>query len=244
MEWWHQLHRETRQEMARTGLPRKVLRHLVVAHGVGVGSRVLDVGCGGGELVGFLQDLGLFATGCEESAVKLTRARRNNPKLDLVHCQAFERGVPFAAHQFDLILVRNLSVYHGNLLAADALKTTAHLAACVRPGGYLVFLTSMAEEPADAGPAHDGSCFLRHVSLFRGSAETAEFPDRFPLRRLQLVKSPAPAGHRLTGLRVPRWPLPRADWGRQAENAVRVPAEACCSRVVPGHRCAPPRRVA
>ena len=47
-------------------LPRAVVRHLLFAHQIGLGSRVLDVGCGHGELVHFLDDLGMDAVGLDE----------------------------------------------------------------------------------------------------------------------------------------------------------------------------------
>ena len=40
---------------AQVGLPRRLLRHLIFAHSVGPGSRVLEVGCGSGEFLRFLE---------------------------------------------------------------------------------------------------------------------------------------------------------------------------------------------
>ena len=47
------------------GLPLRVLRHLIVKHDVPIGSRVLDVGCGRGQLVQFLYELGFDVTGID-----------------------------------------------------------------------------------------------------------------------------------------------------------------------------------
>ena len=61
-------------------VPRAVLRHLLFAHQIGLGSRVLDVGCGHGDLVHVLDDLGLDASGLDESAENVIWAKELEPR--------------------------------------------------------------------------------------------------------------------------------------------------------------------
>ena len=66
--------------VSTTPLPRAVVRHLLFSHQIGMGSRVLVVGCGHGELVHFFDDLGMDAAGLDESPENVSWAAEHEPR--------------------------------------------------------------------------------------------------------------------------------------------------------------------
>lgn len=218
MGWLRQLQRETNQCLERTGVPRRVLRHLIFAHDVGVGSRVLVAGCGDGQLVQFFDRLGISAVGLEHSLPP-------------------GREVALKPHQFDLVVVHDLSVYQGSLCSRAALRSTADLLACARPGGHLVMLARYQRTSWGEAVGHAESCFMRHLSRFPGPISTAAFRQRrlplisrifYPSRRNE-IPSRVAGGLVTASLQSPRSSLSRADWLRRAETAADSSAEFCCA---------------
>ncbi len=61
------------------GLPRRLLRHIFEGCPIGVGSRVLDVGCGSGELLRFLYQLCLDVSGLDDSQENVRASRSISP---------------------------------------------------------------------------------------------------------------------------------------------------------------------
>jgi trans-aconitate 2-methyltransferase len=59
------------------------------------GERILDLGCGTGQLTARIAQSGALVTGLDSSAEMVAQARRNYPDLDFVHCDA-------AAFRFDV----------------------------------------------------------------------------------------------------------------------------------------------
>ena len=142
---------------------------------VGVGFRVLDVGCGQGELAAYLGSLGILCTGIDESPANIVEVRRTAPACDFI-CGSISNPVSGPRGGFDVILVRDASPFHASLLSPAALSTSLQLLSRVRPGGCLAFLTRTSSDTA-ASAGHDLACFARHFGFLPGSAEFHELPD-------------------------------------------------------------------
>lgn len=203
-------------------LPQRVLKGVLVGHNIGIGARVLDAGCRGGELLTFLYDLGIEAFGLEDDEAA---ARHASVDLPIQFAQ-LDVALPFAAHQFDLVLVRDLKILRQDLLSVRTRQATANLAACVRPGGYLLFLQEESTDGAHEG--HDATCFSRHLAGFPGVVETAEY-HASPIRRLRLWRADEPATvcYHTISLHVPSVPLSREGW-QLAARRLEAPQAACC----------------
>jgi len=65
-------------------------------------ARALDAGCGEGEFVGFMQDLGLDAAGIDVSHAAIQEAGRRHPGAAL-HVGSLEERLPFADGAFDAV---------------------------------------------------------------------------------------------------------------------------------------------
>ena len=215
---------------AKPPLPRPVLRHLVREQGIWVGSRVIDVGCRTGDLVRFLTELGIDASGLDDSAEDVAAARRVSPRLD------FRVGIdPWNSSKrlggpFDVILVRDLAVYHDNVFSPSAFASTGYLLFSLRPGGRLVFLKVPETDSNQRPDGHDISCFARHVSFFPGTCRVSHVRSGFDLRSTwsQLIRRQPLDNYQTVSLRIPEEPLSRADWAQLAANAGEPDAELCC----------------
>lgn len=97
------------------------------------GNRVLDVGCGTGDLAIAARDAGGEVTGIDFAPAMLARARRKAPDIDWVEGDAL--AVPFDDSSFDVVLtgftVRNLE---------DASAGLAEMRRVLRRGGRLAVL--------------------------------------------------------------------------------------------------------
>jgi SAM-dependent methyltransferase len=169
MNWISPIRTDGDPPLPEPGLPRRLLRYLFEAGHVGIGSRVLDVGCGGGSLLRFLNELCLDATGLDESPQNIETARALAPELDL-YCGRAQDPLPFAEQTFNVVLARDLSVYEGELFSYGALLSTARLLAAIRPGGHLM-IVHQVQNPAPMGATmHQDVCFVRHLQTFTKDA--------------------------------------------------------------------------
>lgn len=119
------------------GLPEPLWRVLAEVSGAGPGSRVLDVGCGGGELLAFFAGLGAQTAGLDPAPGMVALARARVPGADVRLGEA-ER-LPWPDGRFGLVTSVNALQF-----AEDTLDA---LAECVRvavPGG-LVAIANWAE---------------------------------------------------------------------------------------------------
>jgi SAM-dependent methyltransferase len=112
---------------------------LLAAAAVRPGDRVLDVGCGTGQLTREAARAGGAALGVDLSGPMLDLARRRAAAEGLTGAR-FERADaqlhPFPAAGFDVLLSR-----HGVMFFGDPAAAFANLARALRPGGRAVFLT-------------------------------------------------------------------------------------------------------
>jgi SAM-dependent methyltransferase len=97
------------------------------------GQRVLDIGCGTGDILEFLPDAQY--TGYDISPQYIERARRRFGHRGEFHCSAVDEALPVPAHSYDLVIAHGL-LHH--LDDADAVKLFRAAKRALRPGGRLV----------------------------------------------------------------------------------------------------------
>ncbi len=99
------------------------------------GRRVLDIGCGDGELALALQQRGATVVGLDASPPMLeaARARASMQQADLALCLGRAERLPFADESFDVVVAVTILCF---VPAAEA--TFAEIGRVLRPGGRLV----------------------------------------------------------------------------------------------------------
>ncbi len=108
---------------------------------------MLDVGCGAGATVQYLQHCGYCAGGVDLSAVLLQSGRQKS--LDLPFLQADGACLPLADGQMDVVLAEcSLSVLK------DTEAALAEFYRLLRRGGYLVVSDIYARNPAGLSALH------------------------------------------------------------------------------------------
>ncbi len=115
------------------GIDRQWRRRAVRSLAVGHGHHVLDLGCGTGDLVAGVRDVGAGVVGVDISACMLEQGRLRLPDADLVRADA--QALPFAGGVFDAAIsgfaLRNFTA------VASVLEETARV---LKPGGRLAIL--------------------------------------------------------------------------------------------------------
>lgn len=218
---------------ATPGLPRSVLRRLVSDGRITIGSRVLDVGCGQGELLRFLDELCVDAVGLDESLENIRSAQAAAPGVTC-RCGTPRERLPFPDHHFNVVLARDLSVYAGDLLCSESLCSTARLLAAIRPGGVLCVVLSHSQPPRQFVPAateqdvprvqHDSLCLERHLATFMTDVHIS----RIDLGWNWLRWSASGTTYLIGTLQVPVDSRSLNDWLRLALRAAAHRSGACC----------------
>ena len=122
------------------------LREAIVAFAqVKPGERVLDIGCGSGDLSTALARIAGpdCVTGVDISAPLLAQARRDNPGIDFIEADASTHD--FAGKRFDLLASKL-----GIMFFADPDAAFSHLRDALSPAGRLVAATWRAARDNDA----------------------------------------------------------------------------------------------
>ncbi|MBF6329977.1 class I SAM-dependent methyltransferase [Nocardia transvalensis] len=112
---------------------------LLAAANVGGADRVLDIGCGNGQLTRLAARRGASAMGVDLSGPMLARARER-AKAEGVGNVSFEQGdaqvYPFPDAAFDVALSR-----FGIMFFTDPIAAFANISRALRPGGRLAFVS-------------------------------------------------------------------------------------------------------
>jgi SAM-dependent methyltransferase len=218
----------------RTGIPRRVLSRLVDTTQMGVGYRVLDVGCAGGELAAYLDSLGIRCVGLDESAVHIVEAKRAVPACEF-YCGSIGQTLTALKGGFDLVLVREVSPFQASLSTPAAFAASFQLLARVRPGACLAFLARIDTDSAAAG-GHRLACFARHIGSLPGTYDLYEMPDGGMFTKSFRSRGAGQLGCRyaLAVLRLPPQPLSQEQWKQVADKAVSPNAVPCCQWAAQG----------
>lgn len=134
-EGGHWADNQTRYDAVNSGYNEMLL----TAAGIGPRDRVLDVGCGNGQVTRLAARRAGHATGLDLSGPMLARARASAVDEGVGNV-AFEQGdaqvFPFPPHAFDVALSR-----FGIMFFADPVAAFGNIRGALRPGGRLAFLS-------------------------------------------------------------------------------------------------------
>jgi SAM-dependent methyltransferase len=209
--------------------PRHLLIHLLKQHNLSPGARVLELGCGTGELTRALHEFSLDVTAYERSANLITQATEALPEVDFQLWP--EHGdLPEAEQSFDLVLVRDAPQDERDLLAASSLQWTAEAASWVRPGGHLVNLVRLDPTWQDQPGGHLMSCYQRLFSCFPGDCQTKLICDPLTDRKTWawiLGRRPR-SGFLAVSFQTPQLSIARQQWQQTALREIAHPREPCC----------------
>jgi SAM-dependent methyltransferase len=121
------------------------LEALMAAAGMGVGTRVLDLGCGNGLIAEYLADCsGAHVTGLDyvPAAIEQARARTKGKAERLQFVVADINALDLPEGAYDVVVSID-TIY----FSTDYAATVAALKRSLRPGGRLAFLYSHGREP-------------------------------------------------------------------------------------------------
>jgi SAM-dependent methyltransferase len=234
MDSWRRPLENSSELIEHTGIPRKVLSRLLSVTNVGVGFHVLDVGCGCGELAAYLDSLGVPCTGIDESPMNVIEARRAVPACEFT-CGTIGGSVAGPQVGFDLVLVRDASVFRTSLLSPATITTSLQLLFRVRPGGCLAFLARIGSDSTNA-EGHRFSCYARHVGCLPGTYDIHELQDGPILTRSLRAMTAAHhgTGYAIAVLRLPPQTLSQDEWTHAFDTAKQAAQTPCCEWAVQG----------
>jgi len=229
MDWIIPFRQDAEASTREPRLSRRLLRRLVESGRIAVGSRVLDAGCGRGELTRFLAGLSIDASGIDESPDRIAVAQAASRHLDYTCCRA-SVNVPYPIHSFDVVVARNLTEHRGDLLSAAALRATAHLLATVRPGGRLMLVGRIESQRSKQSGLHEPTCYQQHLAGFPGAWGTEYLPDSLSdLETWKRLFGWQPRGaFMIAALTVPNDPRTVREWEEIAGRAARIRRRTCC----------------
>jgi ubiquinone/menaquinone biosynthesis C-methylase UbiE len=167
-------------------------RRLADAAGLRAGQRVLEIGCGTGNLALLVKRLhpDVHVVGLDPDAKALARAQRKARRRG-IHVQldrAFAEELPYPDASFDRVL--SAFMFH-HLEPAGRRRALREVRRVLRPGGALHML--------DFGGTFDPSDGLMARLSHRSERLADNFGDRIPaLMREAELADPAETGHRLT----------------------------------------------
>ncbi len=114
-----------------------------VRHYVEPGNRVLDLGCGTGELARALAEAGLRVTGCDVSPQMLLRAARHSGEcVGWVRLEPDWQTLPFASAAFDVVVAASVLEY-----VADPAAVLCECARVLSPGGVMLYTVPDLRNP-------------------------------------------------------------------------------------------------
>ncbi|MGH3377194.1 MAG: class I SAM-dependent methyltransferase [Actinoallomurus sp.] len=146
-EGGHWAAHQSRYDAVNSGFNEQVL----AAAAVGEHDRVLDVGCGNGQLTRLAARRAGHATGVDLSGPMLDRARASAAEEGVANAtfeQADAQIHPFTASAFDVAMSR-----FGVMFFADPVRAFANIAYALRPGGRVAFLSLRDLAGSDLGTA-------------------------------------------------------------------------------------------
>ena len=137
MAGWDDIHKAGAFEKSKP-LPEVVefIHLLEKEHSV----RILDLGCGTGRHVEYLQSMGFEAYGCDISEEALKKAKEKCPKCKFEKCDM--KALPYENGFFDAVISNNL-IQHG--LVREIRKTISEIYRVLKTGGFVLITTASTE---------------------------------------------------------------------------------------------------
>jgi len=212
------------------GLPRRLLRHLVRIGRISIGSKVLDAGCGGGDLTRFFDELAIDVSGIDESPERIQAAKSAAGHLDYA-CSRASMAMPFPEQSFDVVLARELPEHRGDLFRREALRATAHLLATVRPLGCLIMISRLEPGWSNQPGGHLQTCFQQHLEWFPGVRQVSYLVDSFVDKttwKWMLGRQPR-AGFTMAALTISQTRRSSREWEQIADQAAASHNQLCCA---------------
>lgn len=155
------------------GIPRRVVRKLLRGAWGRKARHVLDVGCGNGQLVGYLQQRGCLAAGIDDGAT----TPHAPSAASIIHRGSIAGGFPFKPQSFDLLVIRSSRIYAGDLNTPEALTATANLLSSLKPRRRAIFLEPAALEPGLQPDAARLAALEAHLGCFPGEVDVRDYHD-------------------------------------------------------------------
>lgn len=122
---------------------RLALLSAAVGRHTRAGDRVLDLGCGTGDLACILAAAGLRVTGCDISRQMLSRAPRDRGGCaGWVQLEPGWRVLPFASAAFDVVVASSVLEY-----VAEPVPVLRECARVLRPGGVVLYTVPDLRHP-------------------------------------------------------------------------------------------------
>ncbi|TWU11333.1 16S ribosomal RNA methyltransferase KsgA/Dim1 family protein [Symmachiella macrocystis] len=208
---------------------RRLLRYVVTEHDLLPGSRVLEIGCGTGQLTRHLHRLSLEVTAYEQDTISLKSAIQTLPDVEFHHWKDDAQRLGEDG-KFDLVIVHGSEMLAGDLFADATLRWTAHMAGYLRAGGSLMFLVQHDPVQLQNPLGHLPSCYSRLFSRFPGSTTKIMVPDALSDQRTWnwvLGRRPR-AGKIAVSLHLPKQAISRFEWHQWIANETARPQVPCC----------------
>lgn len=212
--------------LSATGLSRPLMRHMLLANGIGVGSRVLVVD-DRGTTTAFLRSLGIETVGLALTEPGGLKADPSSGASELHEVSATE-AVHLPDHHFDLALVRRPIPFRADRETSAVRFATAHLLAGLRPSGVFVMLAPFDPQIPGKDEHAIRSELVGRLSCFPGLRQTQRWldgPHRTATWKRWLKGQPR-AGFLTVSLQIPPEPVRRAEWLARARREAADEARA------------------
>ena len=224
-----QLHANSVSGAPPVRLSRRLLRYVVMGHELVPGARVLEIGCGAGELTGYLHRLSMEVTAYERNTDALKAAIKALPDVEI---RVWKDDYQHLGDdgQYDLVIANGGEVLAGDLFSESALRWTAQLAGCLRSGGSLMYLVRHDPEQLENPVGHLTSCYTRLFSRFPGTITSFMVPDSFSDRRTWdwLLGRRPRSGYLAVSLHLPQRLMTSFEWHQWLAQEIARPKEPCC----------------
>jgi SAM-dependent methyltransferase len=186
-------------------VPTRLLRDLL-GKASGKSLKVLDVGCSDGALVAELKSLGMDAVGIDDSLSKTS---------DGLHAGSLAANLPFPAHSMDLVLVRGMKVFGGELAGPEVFTSTANLLSCLKPTGRLILFEPMSFAGTGSVNAARLNAWRDHLSRFPGKCSTRQYADGLGfLLSLKWLLGDKKISATIVTMTIDAKPMSRLEWHR------------------------------
>ena len=230
MDWLLPLRPIDKGPLTDPGIPRRLLRHLVRRGKISVGSKVLDAGCGRGDLTRFFDELAIDASGIDDSPEQIAVAKKAAGHLAYACCRP-SIAVPFREQSFDVVLARDLPEHRGDLFGREALRATAHLLAMVRPAGCLILMSRLEPRWSNQPGGHLQTCFQQHLECFPGMRQVSYLVDSLmDATTWKWMLGHQPRAGFITAAQTVSQPVRTCrEWEQMADEAAASHKQICCA---------------